>query len=306
MLLNTGTGDHQHDSRGYTKICTDSGKNNCWELGDNIPALLGTDRRAQDTVDLEDCMGFTSTSGECRLWGSLGFTPDGNPGSDGSIGSFNCTSLLPIACISLPDADPDGDGDGIADDDDNCPTIVNSDQADGDSDGQGDACDVCPADSDNDSDGDGICGNEDNCPLTSNADQFDNDSDGDGDVCDNDDDNDGIFDESDNCWFDANSDQSDTDGDGIGNVCDTDDDSDNVLDADDACPNTPLGEIVDAIGCSIDELCPCDNEWKNHGAYVSCVAHTAEDFIDAGLITEAEKDIIVSAAGHSDCGKKNK
>jgi hypothetical protein len=34
------------------------------------------------------------------------------------------------------------------------------------------------------------------------------------------------------------------------------------------------------------------------------VAHAAEDFLAAGLITEEEKDAIVSAAAKSDCGKK--
>jgi hypothetical protein len=59
-------------------------------------------------------------------------------------------------------------------------------------------------------------------------------------------------------------------------------------------------------GCSVSQLCPCDGQWKNHGAYVSCVAHATNDFVAAGLITEEEKDAIVSAAGSSDCGKKQK
>ena len=33
--------------------------------------------------------------------------------------------------------------------------------------------------------------------------------------------------------------------------------------------------------------------WKNHGKYVSCVAHAADDFLDLGLITPAEKDAIM-------------
>jgi formaldehyde-activating enzyme involved in methanogenesis len=69
--------------------------------------------------------------------------------------------------------------------------------------------------------------------------------------------------------------------------------------------------VVNEDGCAIAELCPCEHpagaaKWKNHGAYVSCVAHAAEDFVDAGLIPEAEKDEIVSAAGQSTCGHKNK
>jgi hypothetical protein len=33
------------------------------------------------------------------------------------------------------------------------------------------------------------------------------------------------------------------------------------------------------------------------------VAQTSGSFVDAGLITEAQKDDIVSAAGQSSCGK---
>jgi len=46
------------------------------------------------------------------------------------------------------------------------------------------------------------------------------------------------------------------------------------------------------------------DKWKNHGAYVSCLAHTASDFLTGGLITEAEKDASVSAAAQSSCGRK--
>lgn len=83
---------------------------------------------------------------------------------------------------------------------------------------------------------------------------------------------------------------------------DTDDDG--VLDGFDSCPGTPAREVVNTEGCAIAQLCPCDNPWKNHAAYVSCVAHTAEDFVTEDLITEAEKDAIVSEAGQSSCGKK--
>jgi hypothetical protein len=61
---------------------------------------------------------------------------------------------------------------------------------------------------------------------------------------------------------------------------------------------------VNVQGCAIVDLCPCINTWKNHGAYVSCVARTAENFVASGLLTEAQKDAIVSEAGASTCGDK--
>jgi YVTN family beta-propeller protein len=155
-----------------------------------------------------------------------------------------------------------------------------------------------------DADSDGIGDDVDNCPATPNPDQADTDGDSVGDACDGDDDNDGVLDSGDNCPLQPNPDQADSDGDGAGNVCDTDDDNDEVLDGFDSCPDTSAGEVVNMDGCAIAQLCPCDNQWKNHGAYVSCVAHTAEDFVVDGLITEAEKGAIVSAAGGSSCGHK--
>ncbi len=198
----------------------------------------------------------------------------------------------------------DSDGDGIPDDTDNCPSTYNPDQADADGDGYGDACDVCPLDPDNDIDGDEVCGDIDNCPDTFNPDQTDNDSDAYGDVCDPDDDNDGVDDISDNCPWNANADQADFDEDGIGDMCDDDIDNDGVLGSDDQCPFTSLGEVVDGFGCSIADWCRCDSDWKNHGAYVSCVARTSENFLTDGLISEAEKDAVVSTAAQSECGKK--
>lgn len=88
-----------------------------------------------------------------------------------------------------------------------------------------------------------------------------------------------------------------------GIVFQQDSDQDGVLNNHDHCPGTPAGQTVDANGCSIAQLCPCAGPWKNHGKYVSCVAHASESFVNAGLITEAQKDDITSAAGRSSCGK---
>jgi len=88
----------------------------------------------------------------------------------------------------------DRDEDSVLNQDDNCPTVLNLNQADQDGDDFGDACD--------------------NCPATANAHQLDTDTDGSGDTCDADDDNDGL---NDGLEQSAGSDplKTDTDGDGL-------------------------------------------------------------------------------------------
>jgi hypothetical protein len=58
----------------------------------------------------------------------------------------------------------------------------------------------------------------------------------------------------------------------------------------------------------IDQLVPCSGPasggtWKNHGQYVSSVAHAAQSLANQGCISEQEKGQIVSEAARSDCGK---
>ena len=83
-----------------------------------------------------------------------------------------------------------------------------------------------------------------------------------------------------------------------------------MLDAADACIFTPAAAITNTDGCAITDLCPCihpdgSNKWKNHGKYVSCVAHAANDFRGSLLISDSEHGYIVSEAGMSACGDKN-
>jgi len=86
-----------------------------------------------------------------------------------------------------------------------------------------------------------------------------------------------------------------------------DTDGDGVPDGQDKCPAASSG-AVNADGCTIAQIVPCagpsgGGTWKNHGRYVSELARIAQQFVDAGLITEDEKDEIVAGAAASSCGK---
>ena len=153
-----------------------------------------------------------------------------------------------------------------------------------------------------DRDGDDVPNVGDNCVGSPNTNQNNADGDGAGDACDTDDDNDSVVDAADNCQLQANTDQLDQDFDGAGDACDADDDNDNVLDAVDQCKATAVASVVARNGCSIADSCPCENSWRNHGAYVKCVAQTSNGFLSAGLITSTQKDAIVTAAAQSVCG----
>ena len=78
-----------------------------------------------------------------------------------------------------------------------------------------------------------------------------------------------------------------------------DEDNDGIEDDADLCAGSE--GIVNSDGCSVVQI--CSGNWKNHGKYVSCVAHAANDFVRLGLITSAEKGAIVSEAAQSDIGK---
>jgi hypothetical protein len=71
-----------------------------------------------------------------------------------------------------------------------------------------------------------------------------------------------------------------------------------------------LSGVTDGMSI-IDQLVPCSGPvtggtWKNHGQYVSSVAHAAQNLASLGCINQQEIGKIVSAAARSSCGKPNK
>lgn len=186
---------------------------------------------------------------------------------DGGVGGDTSKSGEYDAYGDSIDAGPptamDLDGDGTANEEDNCPSVVNPDQADFDGDHLGDACDNCPAlanfdqaDSDGDGvgdacpasgdqDGDGIPDSIDNCPDVENLAQDDIDADGVGDACDN-------------CPNYGNFSQQDSDDDGVGDVCTVglpgDPDGDGVG-ATDNCPKLENSEQEDTDGDGVGDAC---------------------------------------------------
>jgi len=70
-----------------------------------------------------------------------------------------------------------------------------------------------------------------------------------------------------------------------------------------------LSGVTDAESI-IDELVPCSGPasggtWKNHGQYVSSVAHAAQSLRNLGCLSQQGIGQIVSNAARSDCGKKH-
>jgi hypothetical protein len=131
---------------------------------------------------------------------------DTKPPSSSSFDMFDSDTILLYSYTSIfvyeQKVGYDSDGDFVVDSEDNCPSILNDDQANYDADNKGDACD-------DDYDNDGINNEIDNCSkgiLNWVSDTY---IDFDGDGCldaleDTDDDNDGFNDSTDECPYDSN------------------------------------------------------------------------------------------------------
>lgn len=153
----------------------------------------------------------------------------------------------------------DVDGDLRGDLCDNCPLVVNPDQADTDFDALGNACDT-------DDDEDGVLDGADPCPLlnTSSTPTTDGDADGIPDLCDN---CPALADTTNTIAVDCNADgdvrdfgeapgqQCDIDRDLVGDSCDTDKDGDGVLNATDNCPLVSNSLQVDTDLDGIGDAC---------------------------------------------------
>src|SRR5204863_4448306 len=68
---------------------------------------------------------------------------------------------------------------------------------------------------------------------------------------------------------------------------------------------------VTGVESIINGLVPCSGPasggtWKNHGQYVSSVAHAAQRLANQGCISRQEKGKIVSVAARANCGAKPK
>lgn len=117
--------------------------------GDGIPDSMDPDIDGDGTPNADDAFPYDPSEAKDSDGDGVGDNEDLDNNGDGHVDHANAT--------------PDTDGDGYLDFEDDCPMVVNVDQADSDGDRVGDKCD--------------------NCPGVPNRDQADADHNGVGDAC---------------------------------------------------------------------------------------------------------------------------
>ena len=178
--INSGTPGYPH----YTVAVEDAGYNPSRDYHSNPGGNVSDS--AQWWYPYESRKGALFSD---NVSGQNTFSPTSYPSSNGYYGPTGITvrvdSIIGDRLYAYVAYDMDNDG--IADNVDNCPSVVNVDQADADADLVGDACDNCI---DPDHDGFGNSGYPtttcqlDNCPTVYNPSQIDSDADGIGNACD--------------------------------------------------------------------------------------------------------------------------
>jgi hypothetical protein len=116
-------------------------------VGDACPPVLDADG---DSVDAPT----DKCPGDAAAYAADG-CPSADPTADGDYWPDDLDDCLAEA--GTINGCPDGDGDGVADWDDNCPSVDNTNQLDSDGDGLGNACDA-------NRDGDNLPNTQDACP----------------------------------------------------------------------------------------------------------------------------------------------
>ena len=106
----------------------------------------------------------------------------------------------------------------------------------------------------------------------------------------------------------------DCDSNAVPDECDPDSDDDGLIDDCDACPDSDLNNTMVIDGCDsgvanmmLEEGCTmgdlmagCAEEAQDHGSFVSCVGHLANNWKGEGLISGPEKGRIQRCAARAD------
>ncbi len=92
----------------------------------------------------------------------------------------------------------------------------------------------------------------------------------------------------------------------VDEVCDDNFDNDCDGETDDADDDCIADNLCDHVRAEVETVCPGDREYKNHGKYVSCVAHVVSDAIRAEYIDHDCASGIMREFAHSGVGKHMK